>query len=279
MLRFAKISVLTDATIHNFRNGRIKVEYVYDEMPLLKALLGIKDFNAFEKQLYETELIFDERIPSMDIEEIGWGHWVDVEFVNSVEEIVQEIHYDQESSQIVILLLLYKYFDKYFGISVKEFNDNAGALELIDFINNMSRVKDLSANLKINLNSLSNTFDSEAVALLHVVFKEYFNTPQGKKYQFYLTTLTSQDNALIKFIRELHGRDKGRSREKFKSRLVNILFIHFRKYCKEKRKRLSMIGLLIDFTLTGESWKKLKGFEDVDGKYSDNLRHIVRGIK
>lgn len=278
-LRFAKISVLTDATVYNFRNGRIKVECDCDEMQLLGAFLGMKDFNSFEKKLYEIELIFDEKIPSKDVEEIGWGHWVDAEFVNSVENILKEINYDQYISQIVILLLLYKYFNKYFGISVREFSEKSGALALIDFINNMSQIRDLSANLKINLNSLPYTFDAQAVALLHVVFKEYFKTDKGKKYLFYLKKLTQQDNILISFIKNLQGRDRGRSKEKFKHRLVKILFIHFRKYCPEKKKRLSLIGVLIDFTINGESWKKLKELEDADGKYSDNLRHIVKGIK
>ena len=272
-------SKISDATIYNHKENRACIrEY---SSWRIRAFLDIKnpDKHLIKKLLFEEDVINDETISDARIEEFRWGHYVELSFINEVKRVLGLIQYDEEDSDdIVVLLLTYKYFLNFTYLELDDSMD-FGDIELIDWALKYSPKKFPESCLVAYPLGQKIEFSKSASAFLHALILNYSDTGRLQEYLKMRKELQREYLEVKRLVDTLQGKDRGRQVELHRRKIVRILYLSFRNCQVQKNEKLYAIGELISLVDNYKSQFNPEKYDTLMNFYSARLRSLVRDLK
>jgi hypothetical protein len=270
-------SVITDATLYNFKENRICIQDEYSWQ--LHSFFELELYNGqlIKDILFDVDATNDDSISDKTIEEFRWGHYVSSDFVNTVKCNLKIIGYDEEPDDIVILLLTYLHFIKttYANMEEWEFGD----LDLIDWMLNFTEENFPSTNLVIYPNSERTEFSKSASNLIHALLLEFSKTEEFKSYIAKRNSMKLEYFQVKMLVSSLQGKDKGNRADYLRRKIVRILYLSFRKCQAKKNEKLFVIGELISLVDNYKSDFDPAKYNDLVEFYFKRLRSLVNGLE
>ncbi len=275
--RILEHSMISNATIYNFKENRECIRgystwrmQIFFELPnnpeMVKGLLFIR------------ERIDDNSVSDMDIEEFRWGHYVEMEFVEKVKNLLLSINYDENYQDIVILLLTYKYYLELTSLEVDRSWD-FGDLELIVFMLKYKPDNFPSSPLVLYPDTRKTEFSYSASNLMHGLILKFSETLEFKSYIQLRTMMREEYSEVSKLVGILQGPDRGKTVEAYRRNVVRILFLSFRNCGIKQNEKLFVVGELISLIDAYSSHFNDEKYSNLSDFYYKRLRSYVQDIR
>lgn len=271
-------SRISDATIYNFTENRECIRHYFSWR--IHAFLDLEMDNTplIKRLLFVTEDLNDVSISNAKIEEFRWGHYVELKFINEVKRILASIGYaEEDSDDIVVLLLTYKYFLQFTNAIMDESWD-FGDIELIEWALKYSPKNFPDSALVAYPHGQKIEFSKSASVFLHGLILDYSDTGRLREYLEIRKKLHSEFMEVKKLVDSLQGKDRGRREELHRRKIVRILYLSFRNCHVRKNEKLFAIGELISLVGNYKNQFDQSKYDNLVDYYSKRLRSLVADI-
>jgi hypothetical protein len=270
-------SLISDATIYNFKENRECIRHYFTWR--IHAFLDLKMDNTqlIKRILFLTEDLDDDSISESLIEEFRWGHYVEFAFIEKVNRLLSSIEYDEDSDDIVVLLLMYKHFLQFTYMDV----DNSwdfGDLDLIKWMLKYGQDNFPTSSIVVYPKGLKTEFSRSATSFIHGLILEFLDSGRLKDYVELRNEMLKECSEVRKLVANLQGSDRGRKVEFYRRKVVRILYLSFRNSRVAKKEKLFVVGELISLVDGYNMNFKSETYNDLQDFYFKRLRSYVSDL-
>lgn len=267
--RITQSSLLTDATIYDYKKDRTLVNF--HDTRMIKSFMGTNNISAINQVLMTAQYVTDTNINSNDLEQFRLGHYIPNLFINTVKDILFDYGYTKCPNDIILMLLVYKYYYEWAILGVPEFKNTA--VHLIEKLEKLNITKSSGAVTSFRNNREAH--EREFILLLYQHFiKDEKNVAFIKNYK--------QSHNEIKNVflnaKALMKGDKEKELERLRRLVIKLFFIELKNSNNNKKSRHECIGRLLALVDGHYILFNKNHYDEVIQSYNNKFRHITIGL-
>ncbi len=255
-----ELKLYNEVTIDNFRQCGAPLKKT--RVPFFETILKTDNLDDLNHILYNQETI---DLNAYSIEDIGdWNEflWVEKNLLTRVKKVLkQSIHFDNPYS-IMVPLLFFREIQLCCLIPTSELQNEHSAIRFIKALEQSDSSSIIKKNLILKSDNLNTyeKFDFETVDYIKEAIDFFNNSQPGIERLKELRIIHEERTDLIKFISNKQGENRIKTSKIFEQAFVKWLDTYLFSDYKDTRKRLNVIGALIEI-----SWRPRK-----KGKQNEN---------